>query len=123
MKNFIIQLFKGVLLSYIVTLILLLFFSFLLTYASIDDNSIGIGIAAITIVSLFIGGFFAARNLSMNGWLSGLLVGGVYFVLLAIITFGITNEFGFSSNSLKLLSTALIGGVLGGIIGVNTKNN
>ncbi|OGO84866.1 MAG: hypothetical protein A2Y24_08800 [Clostridiales bacterium GWE2_32_10] len=123
MKNFIMQLFKGVFLSYIITLILLLFFAFLLTYASIDDNNIGIAIAIITIVALFVGGFYTATRLTINGWVSGLLVGGMYFILLAIIIFIVTNEYGFTSNSLKLLATALTGGALGGIIGVNMKNN
>ncbi len=117
------QIFKGVVISYLATILLLLFFSILLTYVSIDDKNIDIGISIITVVSVMVGAFIVSKKANLSGWLVGILSGGLYFVILTIITFMVTNEYGLTSKSIQLLLSALVGGVLGGIIGINSANN
>ena len=56
-----------------------------------------------------------------NGLLNGGLVGGVYILILYIISSLLNWRFGLNMQSIIMIIVGTIFGILGGIIGVNKK--
>ena len=56
-----------------------------------------------------------------NGLLNGGLVGGVYILILYIISSLLNWKFGLNMHSIIMIIVGTIFGILGGIIGVNKK--
>ena len=120
-KNNIIQkiiwMLKAMLASYIVTGLLLLFLTFLLYQFKLDEQTVVAGIVVIYVVSTFIGGLILGKLTKKRKFLWGSILGGLYFLLLFAISYGIYRE--FNTNGLNAITTALLcvgGGMLGGVI-------
>ena len=76
---------KGIIISFITTIIFLLIFSIILTYTNISENFITPTIIVITAISIFIGSTISNSKIQRNGLLNGAIVGGIY--LISIYTF------------------------------------
>lgn len=120
-KNNIIQkimwMLKAMLASYIVTGLLLLLLTFLLYQFKLDEQTVVAGIVVIYVVSTFIGGLILGKLTKKRKFLWGSILGGLYFLLLFLISYGIYRE--FNTNGLNAITTALLcvgGGMLGGMI-------
>ena len=120
-KNNIIQkimwMLKAMLASYIVTGLLLLLLTFLLYQFKLDEQTVVAGIVVIYVVSTFIGGLILGKLTKKRKFLWGSILGGIYFLLLFLISYGIYRE--FNTNGLNAITTALLcvgGGMLGGMI-------
>ncbi len=120
-KNNIIQkimwMLKAMLASYIVTGLLLLFLTFLLYQFKLDEQTVVAGIVVIYVVSTFIGGLILGKLTKKRKFLWGSILGGLYFLLLFAISYGIYRE--FNTNGLNAITTALLcvgGGMLGGMV-------
>ena len=120
-KNNIIQkimwMLKAMLASYIVTGLLLLLLTFLLYQFKLDEQTVVAGIVVIYVVSTFIGGLILGKLTKKRKFLWGSILGGLYFLLLFLISYGIYRE--FNTNGLNAITTALLcvgGGMLGGVI-------
>ena len=70
---------KGLLVSYVISAVLLLFLAFLLYKFSLPKQVIGIGVTAVYIVSTFIGGFLLGKHMKVKKFLWGLAIGMGYF--------------------------------------------
>lgn len=112
---------KGVLISLISTLILLLVYSIILTYTSIGENTIGPVVIIITAISILIGSSIGSFKINKKGILNGALIGGIYFFIVYLISSLINMQFSMNFMSIILISVGIIFGILGGIIGVNKK--
>ena len=108
---------KSLLASYIVTGILLLGLTFLV-YRFEWDEQIVIGIlVSVYVISTFTGGLILGKLMKNKKYLWGLFVGGVYFLLLTLISYGVYRD--FSTNGLNVMTTLLLcvgGGMLGGMV-------
>ena len=120
-KNNIIQkimwMLKAMLASYIVTGLLLLLLTFLLYQFKLDEQTVVAGIVVIYVVSTFIGGLILGKLTKKRKFLWGSILGGLYFLLLFVISYGIYRE--FNTNGLNAITTALLcvgGGMLGGMV-------
>lgn len=120
-KNNIIQkimwMLKAMLASYIVTGLLLLLLTFLLYQFKLDEQTVVAGIVVIYVVSTFIGGLILGKLTKKRKFLWGSILGGLYFLLLFLISYGIYRE--FNTNGLNAITTALLcvgGGMLGGMV-------
>ncbi|MBQ8041594.1 MAG: TIGR04086 family membrane protein [Lachnospiraceae bacterium] len=120
-KNNIIQklmwILKAMLASYIVTGLLLLTLTFLLYQFKLDEQTVMAGIVVIYVVSTFIGGLILGKLTKKRKFLWGSILGGLYFLLLFVISYGIYRE--FNTNGLNAITTALLcvgGGMLGGMV-------
>lgn len=108
---------KSLLASYIVTGLLLLGLTFLVYKFELDEQLVVGGIVAIYVISTFIGGFIIGKLTQVRKFVWGMAIGSVYFVLLALISYGVYRE--FNTNGLNLLTTVLLcvgGGMLGGML-------
>ena len=120
-SNSVRNIFKGVIISVVSTLILLFVYSLVLTYTSIDENTIGPVIIVITSISILIGSSIGNLKLNKNGIMNGAIVGGIYFLLLYCISSLLSFQFNINLRSIILIFSGIIFGIVGGIIGVNKK--
>lgn len=110
---------KGVIISIIFTLIFLFIFSIILTYTNVSESFIAPVIIVITAISIFIGSSIGNIKLKKNGMLNGAFVGGIYLLLIYLLS-GITSQnFALSTQSIIIIIAGMICGMFGGIIGVN----
>ena len=111
---------KGILISFLFTLCMLIIYSVLLVYTNLSEQTIRPVIITITGVSILIGSSLGTKKLHKNGMISGGIIGGSYILLLYLISSLISSNFSINWVSIVMIIVGLIGGVFGGVIGVNT---
>ncbi len=112
---------KGVVIALLTTFILLIIFSIILTYTNTEEKVINPVIMIITAISILIGSSLANIKIKKNGLLNGGIVGGIYILMIYLISSLLNWKFSLNIQSIIMIATATIFGVLGGIIGVNKK--
>ena len=117
----IINILKGVLISIILTMVLLLIFSIILTYTNVKETTISPVIIVITALSIIIGSSIANMKISKNGILNGAIIGLIYLAIIYLTSSIINNRFELTGASIIMIVVTIICGILGGIIGVNKK--
>lgn len=116
-----INIIKGVGIALITTVILLMIFSIILTYTKIQENTINPVIIIITSISILIGSSIGNRKEKRNGIINGGLVGGIYIIVIYIISSILNWKFSLNLQSIIMIALGIIFGIFGGIIGVNKK--
>ena len=112
---------KGIGISLIASVIMLFVFAVVLTYTNVSEEAINPVIIVITGISIFIGSSIGNSKIKKNGLINGGAIGGIYLILLYIISSIIGGEFSLSKGAIIFILVGIIFGVLGGIIGVNKK--
>ncbi len=120
-SNFI-RIIKGSILSIILTIICLLIFSLILAYTNIPEKTMIPVITAVTAISILAGSIISVSKIEKKGIINGTLVGLIYILTIYIISSIAKGNFEITINSIILIASAIIAGMLGGIIGVNIKN-
>ena len=115
-----IKIFKGIMFSFLITLVSVLFFSIILTYTNISEKVISIVIIILTFISILIGTMIGIRKISKNGMLNGAIIGGSYVILLYLISSILNTGFALNIYTIVMIIAGIISGIIGGIIGVNT---
>lgn len=118
---FITNILKGVGISLITTVLLLLIFSVILTCTNIQENVINPVIMIITAVSILIGSSLGSIKIKKNGLVNGGVVGAIYIILIYLISSLLNWRFALNVQSIVMIVIAIVFGILGGIIGVNRK--
>lgn len=113
---------KGIVFSLITTVVLVFVIALISYFTDIGDNIISILLFASSVISVFLGGVFVAKNSSRNGILHGGLIGLGYFVIILIASFVIKKQFDISPHLITMLLADICGAMLGGILGINSKN-
>jgi len=119
-SNFV-RIIKGSILS-ILTIICLLIFSLILAYTNIPEKTMIPVITAVTAISILAGSIISVSKIEKKGIINGTLVGLIYILTIYIISSIAKGNFEITINSIILIASAIIAGMLGGIIGVNIKN-
>lgn len=119
-KNYI-YILRGVAISIISTVIFLFIFSILLTYTNISEKLINPFIIVITCISILIGSSIGNLKMKKNGLLNGAIIGGMYIVSIYLLSGIISQNFILTTQSIIVIITGIISGMMGGIIGVNKK--
>ena len=112
---------KGVGISLSITVIALIIFAIILTYTNIEENVINPVIMIITAISILIGSSLGNIKIKKNGLINGGLIGGIYIIIIYLISSILNWKFSLNMQSIIMIITAVIFGILGGIIGVNRK--
>lgn len=118
--NIAIKISKGLIISFIVSLISIFIFAILLAYTNISDSIIPIVIVFLTFVSILIGSIISMRKVSKNGLINGAIIGGTYVVLLYLISSILNTGFTFNVYTVIMIIAGIISGIIGGIIGINS---
>ena len=117
--NFVKKLTSSMLIS-ITSFILLLLINTSLCYFNIlKGNGIIIFNLAIPIISIFIGSFNIGLNSTKKGWLEGLKIGIIFFIIFTLLNILIYNS--FIIKTLIYYSIILISSILGGSFGISKK--
>ena len=118
--NIAIKISKGLIISFIVSLISIFIFAILLAYTNISDSIIPIVIVFLTFVSILIGSIISMRKVSKNGLINGAIIGGTYVLLLYLISSILNTGFTFNIYTVIMIIAGIISGIVGGIIGINS---
>lgn len=118
--SIVIKISKGLIISFVVSLISIFIFSILLAYTNISDSIIPIVIVVLTFVSILIGSIISMRKVSKNGLINGAIIGGTYVVLLYLISSILNTGFTFNIYTIIMIISGIISGIIGGIVGVNS---
>ena len=116
-----INILKGVGISLIETVIMLIIFSIILTYTNIQESAINPVIMIITAISILIGSSLGNIKIKKNGLINGGLIGGIYIITIYLISSILNWKFSLNIQSVIMIITAIVFGIFGGIIGVNRK--
>lgn len=120
-KGIVKNIFIGIGIAMLFTIVCLLIFSIVLTYTNISENTITPVIIVVTAISILIGSSIGNIKIKKNGILNGALVGGGYILILYLISSLLNVRFSLNMQSIIMIVVGVIFGILGGIIGVNRK--
>ncbi|NLJ98777.1 MAG: TIGR04086 family membrane protein [Tissierellia bacterium] len=112
---------KGLVLSFIIALILVLVVSILLTYTNLKESRIPMLNTIIMTVSITIGGIYMAFKVDEKGWLNGGIIGALYFLILIFVNLLFIKPFIFDIYLIGKFFVSLAAGIIGGTIGINIK--
>ena len=115
------NIFKGVVISYIFTFISFLIFAILLSNTNIPDSYISGVISIISIMSILIGSASCTKKANSQGLIWGSIVGLIYSIIIYLISSLLFVGFSLTSSSFYLILLCVLFGALGGIIGINLK--
>ena len=102
-------------------MILLFIFSIILTYTNISENFITPVIIVTTAISIFIGSSIGCLRANKKGLVNGAMIGGIYLISLYLISGIISKNFNLNVQSLIIIVSGMLCGMIGGIIGINKK--
>lgn len=111
--------FKGLMISFILTLIMILIFSLFLSFTSLRESKLPLFNNLVMIFSIVIGSIYVATKVKENGWLNGALIGLGYYIILTLLGLLFIKPFILDFITVSRLVIALITGVIGGMIGIN----
>lgn len=107
---------KSLLFSYILTAALLALLAFLLYKLGLNEKTVSIAITAIYVVGTFLGGFAMGKKMVSRKFLWGLLVGTMYFLILAVVSLCVgKGNIQMGSSFFTTLALCAGGGMLGGM--------
>ena len=115
------KIFTGTFISLLISIILVFILAVIVYFANISDRTISAVIFAISVISVFFGGLILAKNVDNRGLVNGLLLAGVYFLALFLVSMLVNGRVAISLNNFLRLLSILASGGLGGVLGINTK--
>jgi len=115
------KIFIGTFLSLLISLILVCILAVVVYFSNISDRTISRVIFWVSCLSVFVGAIILAKNIESRGLLNGLLVAGVYFAILLVVSMLANGKVALSMGNILRLLSILASGGLGGVLGINTK--
>ena len=115
------KIFIGTFIALLISIILVFILAVIVYFANISDRTISAVIFAISVISVFFGGLILAKNVDNRGLVNGLLLAGVYFLALFLVSMLVNGRVAISLNNFLRLLSILASGGLGGVLGINTK--
>ncbi|WP_352419907.1 TIGR04086 family membrane protein [Proteiniborus sp.] len=120
-SNYYTDIIKGTILGLILTIILIFIFTIILTYTKLSESLIPLINSIIMIIGITSGAVFISRKVDKKGWLSGGLIGVLYFFVIFILGILFIEDFTIDKYSLIKGLMAIVTGCIGGMIGINIK--
>lgn len=115
------RIFKGSVISIVVTIISLIILAAILTYTNLKEDTIKPVIIIISAISILIGSSITTLRMKKNGLISGALIGAIYIMTIYIFSSIMNANFSLNISSIIMLICSILAGMLGGIIGINLK--
>ena len=116
-KSRAIYMLKALVISYVITLFLLLIVSFLMHQTGMGGTAVSIAVIVITVISVFIGSFYLGKHVEQKRFIWGLIAAMVYFIVYILISLLVKGDtpVDFLEYGKKLLMIAA-SGMLGGML-------
>ena len=115
------KIFTGTLLSLLISFILVFILAVVVYFSNVSDRVVTSAIFAVSCLSVFLGALILAKNIESRGLLNGLMLSGVYFAILFVVSLLANGSVALSFGNILRLLSILASGSLGGILGINTK--
>lgn len=112
---------KAVLLSLLLSIAAMLALSAVVFFADVSDRTVLTLVMLLSAAAVFVGALVLARNIEGGGLINGLVVGTVYFAVLTAISFAVKGSLSFGSQNALRCVSVLAAGMLGGVVGINTR--
>ena len=112
---------KGIVIFFVISLFLIFILSMILSFTNVKESIISPGIIFISIISILIPSFFLSKKIKKKGIVTGAVFGIICMFLLYIISSFINMDFKLNLSSIIMICLGMIGGMVGGILGVNIK--
>lgn len=109
----------GSFIALILSAILLFGFSILLVNTNLAESTISPVIILLSSLCILVGSIFTARKNQKNGIINGGIVGGIYLLILWVISTIFIDGMAFTMQTAIMLTASIFTGMLGGILGVN----
>ncbi|MBO5349963.1 MAG: TIGR04086 family membrane protein [Clostridia bacterium] len=113
---------KGIIISYIITIVFIVLFSLILVKTNIKEQYINTVVIIISSVSILIGTSISTIKLNKHGIINGIIISSMYMIILYVFSSILNQSFLISINTIIMFIVGIILGILGGIIGVNIKS-
>lgn len=110
---------KGVLTALVISLLFSIFFAVVLRVAPVPDKAVYPVNQTIKVLAAFLGALFFVRG--EKGWRKGLIIGVLFFALSYVAFSSVGGTFSLSPLAIAELVFTTLGGVIGGVVGVNLR--
>lgn len=110
---------KGVLRALILTVICVLAISFSMSFLDLSEKTLSVLWIVTTCLSILLGATYAAKKNQKNGWLIGLILAVVYYLIIMIISSIFRGSFIFGAVDFIRFIIAMVIGILSGMLGIN----
>ena len=112
----------GAILGVFVTMAMIFIFAAIMLFTE-ADRDLASPLATVSVaVGTFVAAFYSAFKIGDKGYKVGIIVGMICFALITLVAL-LIKKGGFTVNSLFNLIIFMLSGIIGGIVGVNRKNN
>lgn len=111
--------FKGIVVSFALTLISLFILALVLTYTNVQDTIVPLATIIITAISILIGSSISTIKIKRNGIINGGIVGVIYILTIYLTSSIVEVGFTLSLKSVIMIIIGIMSGIIGGIVGVN----
>lgn len=110
---------RGILSALFSALLLILIAALIFHFTPLSESLLPITSLLILVISAFIGGFVGAREAGIRGLLHGMIIGCIFFILVALISSILAPGSLAFLVFIKKFLACLIAGTCGGILGVS----
>lgn len=114
---------KGMLFSIIFSFVLILIAALLLKLFFPQNMAITAAAYIICFLSTLFSGIYTARHVEKGGLINGALSGLLYFLIIFLAGSIVSGKVAFGTAVFAMLGTAIAGGALGGILGINNTKS
>ena len=117
------KIFIGALFSAILSFLLVCILTIFVFFMNIPDQTVSTLIFALSVVSVFFGALILGKTVLGGGLLHGFLMSLLYFGILSVLSLAISGKISFETSNLFRLLGAILAGILGGILGINSQKD
>lgn len=112
---------KGIAISMILSLLMMLILSMVLSFSSVKENVIMPTVIFISAFSILVSSFLVAKRIESKGIIYGSLLGLIYMLILYLLSSILNFDFSLNTNVVVMITFGIVGGAIGGVLGVNLK--
>ena len=107
---------KAFIMSALITAMLLFLCAFLVLKSGMEEKTLGIILAAVDAIGVFIGGLYLGKKSGKQKFLWGLIFGILYFLVYLLLSFFISGPTLTIPGAIKSFAVMALGGMIGGMV-------
>ncbi len=107
---------KAFIMSALITAMLLFLCAFLVLKSGMEEKTLGIILAAVDAIGVFIGGLYLGKKSGKQKFLWGLIFGILYFLVYLLLSFLISGPTLTRPGAIKSFAVMALGGMIGGMV-------
>ena len=112
---------KGIVFSLLLTFFLIFIIALVCYFLTVTDKVLSLSVFGATALSVFTGSLLVAKSADGSGLVHGLIVGIGYLIIMIITDLIMHKGIDVNSGFLSILASVLASGMLGGVLGINSK--